>query len=126
MSWEMVHRSINPRELVVAVLRGRDLTARQLVKDAARASFSWTEAPPPDFRGPRARAVYAGLVELFASRQGKSPPEWTRDVPPAPKSVVLLALARKCKVALRMVERDTPVPLKSRNVLATRQYLDVL
>lgn len=117
---------MNPRDLLVAVLRGHDLAARQFVKDAARSSFSWANAPAPDFRYPRARAVYAGLVELLASREGQAAPEWTRDVPPAPKPVLLLREAKKSKALRRMVERDSPAPLKMRNVFAPSQYLDVI
>ena len=117
---------MNPRDLVSAVLRGHDLSARQFVKDAARSSFSWANAPAPDFSYPRARAVYASLVELFASREGQPAPEWTRDVPPAPKPVMLLREAKKSKAMRRMVEHDSPAPLKKRNVFATGQYLDVI
>ena len=117
---------MNPRELVVAVLRRDDLWARQLVKDALREGFCWADAPPPDFRGARARAVYAGLVELFAARNGQKPPEWTARVGAAPAAVYLVPGARKSKRTQRMVERDSPAPLKKRNVLATAQYLEVM
>jgi hypothetical protein len=76
---------MNPRDLTVAVVRFNDLTARQLVKDAAREGFSWADAPAPDFRGPRLRAVYAPLVELFADRQGKAPPGGRRTSAPRPR-----------------------------------------
>jgi hypothetical protein len=112
---------MNPRELVLAVLRRHDLSARQLVKDAAREGFSWADAPAPDFRGRRARAAYAGLVELFAERKGQQPPEWTAGVAAAPRPVYLVSRSMR-----RMVERDSPAPLKRRNVLAPAQYLEVL
>jgi hypothetical protein len=117
---------MNPRELLLAVLRRDDLSARQLVKDAAREGFSWTDAPAPDFRGPRARAVYAGVVELLAARKGQRPPSWTASVGPAPAAVYLVTGARKSPSMRRMVEQDSPAPLKRRNVLAPGQYLDVL
>jgi hypothetical protein len=116
---------MNPRELVSAVVRN-DLTARQLVKDAARDGYSWAEAPAPDFRETRLRAVYASLVELFAARQGKAPPAWTKDVGPAPKPVFLVRRAKTSKALRRLSERDTPAPLKARNVLALAGYLNVL
>jgi hypothetical protein len=117
---------MNPRDLTVAVVRFNDLTARQLVKDAAREGFSWADAPAPDFRGPRLRAVYAALVELFADRQGKAPPGWTKDVGPAPKTVFLVRAAKKSKAMRRLSEKQTPAPLKTRNVLALPGYLNVL
>ncbi len=119
-----------PRDLVLAVLRHDGLSARQFVKDAKRAKFSWADAPAPDFTGPRARAVYAGLVELFAARQGREPPEWTASVGAAPAAVYLAkgarGSARESKVLRRWLEEDSPAPLKKRNVFAYGQYLDVL
>ncbi len=117
---------MNPRELVVAAVRFDDLTARQVVKDAAREEFSWSEAPAPDFTQLRLRAVYASLVELFAARQGKTPPGWTNEVGAAPKPVFLVRSAKNSKALRRMSENETPAPLKKRNVLALADYLDVL
>jgi|SRR5580704_436996 hypothetical protein len=117
---------MNPRELVVAAVRFHDLTARQLVKDAAREEFSWSEAPAPDFSQRRLLAVYAGLVELLAERQGKPPPAWTKDVGPAPALLFLVRQVKHSKALRRMSEAETPAPLKSRNVRALANYLDVL
>lgn len=114
---------MNPRELVLAALRGDDLSVRQLVKDAARASFSWADAPAPDFPYPRARAVYASIVELLTSRAGQLPPAWTRGVGPAPAPIFLVRAAKQSNALRRTVERESPPPLKQRNVLATAQYL---
>ena len=116
---------MNPRDLVLAALRGDDLTVRQLVKDAAREGFSWVDAPPPDFPWTRARAVYASLVELFASRAGKEPPAWTRAVGSAPAPLFLVRAARKSKAMRRESLSSTPDALKKRNVFAVRDYLDV-
>jgi len=115
-----------PRELVLAVLRHDDLSASQFVKDAKRAGFSWADAPAPDFAGPRARAVYAGLVELFAARQGRKPPEWTAAVGAAPAPVYLASGARSSRAMRRVLEEDSPAPLKRRNVFAFGQCLDVI
>jgi hypothetical protein len=117
---------MNPRELVVAAVRFHDLTARQVMKDAAREDFSWSDAPAPDFPYERLRAVYAGLVELFAERQGRPPPAWTKDVGPAPKVLFLVRQAKHSKALRRMSEAETPAPLKSRNVRALADYLSVL
>ena len=117
---------MNPRDLTLALLRGDDLTARQGVKDAARAGFSWSQAPAPDFKGPRGRAAYAAVVELLASRAGQAPPTWTGSVGDAPAPLFLVRAAKRSK-ALRSESRNsTPEPLKKRNVFALRDYLDVL
>ncbi len=117
---------MDPRELVALVLRHHDLAASQVVKDATREGYSWADAPAPDFAGPRCRAVYAGLVELFAWRQGREPPSWTASVGPAPAPVYLSRDARASSLLRKWLEEDSPAPLKSRNVFAFGQCLDVL
>jgi hypothetical protein len=117
---------MNPRDLVAAAVQGDDLTARQLVKDAAREGFSWAHAPALDFTGLRDRAVYASLVELQSSRAGQAPPDWTRDVGAAPEQVFLVRAAQTSNAVLRESLENTPEPLKKRNIFALPDYLKVL
>jgi hypothetical protein len=117
---------MDPRELVLAALRHDDLSARQLVKDGKEEGFVWAEAPALDFVEPNARAVYAGLVELFAEREGLTPPAWTAEVGAAQTPVYLAKDAQTSKAVRQVVERDSPAPLKKRSVFAFGQYLDVL
>jgi len=119
--------SLNPRELVIAALRDiddSDLTVCQIIKDAARAGFSWSDAPPPDFPYVRARAVYASLVELLAWRNGDDPPTWTKDVGPAPAPVFLVRSAKHCPFFLRLTLM-TPACMTERNVFALPDYMDL-
>jgi hypothetical protein len=119
--------SLNPRELVVAALRDiddSDLTVCQIVKDAARAGFSWSDAPPPDFPYVRARAVYASLVDLLAWRNGDDPPTWTRGIGPAPAPVFLVRSAKRCPFFLRLTLM-TPACMAERNVFALPDYMDL-
>jgi hypothetical protein len=117
---------MNPRDLTLAALRGDDLSVRQYVKDAARVGFSWATAPAPDFSGPRARAVYASVVELLAWRANQPAPDWTDSVGSAPKPLFLVRHAKKSKALRRESMANTPTVLKKRNVFALRDYLDVL
>jgi hypothetical protein len=117
---------MNPRNLVLAALRGDDLSVRQYVKDAARAGFSWASAPPPDFGFPRARAVYASLVELLASRANETAPAWTSSVGGAPRPLFLVRQAKKSKALKHESMANTPEALTKRNVFALRDYLAVL
>lgn len=100
-----------------------DLALCQLVKDACRAGFSWSDAPPPDFPHVRARAVYASLVELLAWRNGEKPPAWTRDVESAPNPVFLVRSAKH--PAFFRSTLETPAMLAERNVFALPDYLDL-
>src|SRR5580658_7192416 len=111
---------MNPLELVHAAVRHDDLATRQFVKDAKRTEFDWSTAPAPTFSQAELRAVYAGLVELFTERSGQAAPAWTKDVPASPKPVFLASTEW-----LRMVEKAPNATLKSRNVFALGEYLDV-
>ena len=117
---------MNPRDLVLAVLREDDLDARQLVKDAKRTRYSWAEAPAPDFHWPRLRAVYASVVELLAVRAGQLAPAWTQQVAPAPAPVFLVRSAKTSRAMRRASLETTPESMRKRNVFALRDYLDVL
>jgi len=117
---------MNPRELVLAALRGDDLTVRQLVKSASREGFRWSEAPAPEFTGCRALAVYASLVELLASRAGQVPPTWTTRVGKAPAPLFLVRAAKRSEAMRRESLTGTPESLKRRNVFALPDYLDVV
>jgi hypothetical protein len=114
---------MDPRKLVSAVLQNDDLTARQFVKDAKRAAFSWGHAPELVFATQRERAVYAGLVELLADRNGETPPDWARRVGQAPESVFLMGA--NSPVWQRVYQARAPASLKAHNVFADSDYLDV-
>jgi hypothetical protein len=118
---------MNPRELARAALRCDDLSVRQQVKNAARESFSWANAPAPLFRSTevRSRAFYAAVVELFCSRSGETPPAWTGSVAGSPAPVFLVRGAKKSPALRRESMASTPEPLKKRNLYASRDYLDL-
>jgi hypothetical protein len=116
---------MNPRDFTLALLRN-DLDARQVVKDAKRTGFSWSQAPAPDFNGPRGRAAYASVVELLALRAGHVPPSWTASVGAAPAPLFLVRAAKRSKALRRESLATTPECMRKRNVFALSQYLDVL
>ena len=114
---------MNPDEFVTAVLTD-DLTARQLVKDAKREGFKWSQAPALESGSPKERAVYASVVELLAQRNGEPFPAWTHDVGRAPEPVHLMGTGSN--TLKRRFEASAPTVLKARNVYAGPDYLDVL
>jgi len=114
---------MNPRDVVTAVLTD-DLTARQLVKDAKREGFRWSQAPALEAGSLKERAVYASVVELLAQRNGEPFPAWTRGVGRAPEPVYLMG--KNSNALKRKFEASAPAVLKARNVYAAPEYLDVL
>ena len=115
---------MDPRDFTLALLRGDDTAARQVVKDAKRVGFSWSQAPAPDFKGPRGRAAYASVVELLATRAGHVPPSWTASVEAAPAPIFLVC--KESKVMRRESLATTPECMRKRNVFALSEYLNVL
>jgi hypothetical protein len=116
---------MSPRDLGAAALRGDDLAARQIVKDAKREGFSWGQAPEPDPScSPSERAVYAALVELLSGRSGVPGPLWLGGVGAAPEPVYLMG--KTSKFVRRACEERAPLVLRKRNVYALPEYLDVL
>lgn len=112
-------------ELVQALLRRDALTARQWIADAARRSMVWSEVSRPVGWSPLELAVAAGVVELFASREHQSPPDWTESVGPAPSPVYLVRAAATMPRLRRSCETEGPEPLRRRQIFAPPEFLTI-
>ena len=113
------------RKLVRAILAGDLLTARQFVADAHRTQVDWSRLEQPDNLNPRELAVAAGLVELLASRAGGTPPPWTANVGPAEELVILDPGLEEMPRSFAHAKAAGPEPLRSRNLVALPDFLDV-
>lgn len=95
------------------------------MKDAKRAHVDFSTIEDPKLDGDEG-VVAAALVELFAQRQGKTPPAWTRCVGRASTPRFLMRRADASPAMRRWCLEDTPDVLRRRNVFALRDYLNVL
>ena len=111
------------RDLVLALVAGDALDARQWVADAAREGFCWSAIASPPSLTPPQLAVAAGIAELLASRAGQAPPPWVRDVPASTERIVLVKAAQTMPRLLRLCEEEGPEPLRRRNILAPPDFL---
>lgn len=109
--------------LSTAALRGEILELRQLAQALAADPASITRLPPPGVEDHTLRAIAASLVELLATRAGVKPPAWTSAVPGLSERLFLLRSVAKMPRLRAACERESPEPLKKRNLLAPANYL---
>lgn len=113
------------RELVESVLAGDLLRARQWVADAMRNDVKWESFAFPDAMDQRSLAVTAALLELFASRTGGSPPQWTDDVGALDDVVVLDPGLESMRRSFAFAKEHGPASLLKRNLVALPDFLHV-
>lgn len=112
-------------ELVHALLAGDLLAARQWVADAQRTSFPWTRLEQPVDLNDHEMSVAAAMVELLASRAGATPPPWTRTIGAVRDLLVLDPGLEKLPRSFARAKSTAPEPLRSRNMVALPDFLDV-
>jgi hypothetical protein len=113
------------RELVGAILAGDLLTARQWVADARRNRLSWEDVGQPQGLSERELSVAAGLAELLAERSGSPPPSWTRAVGAVHGLLILDPGLETMPRTFAYAQASAPAPLRSRNLIAMPDFLDV-
>ena len=124
----LVERTPSPVQMLVdmskAALADRDMDARaaglELTRWAKENRLSDVSAPNVS---PRVLIACAALIELFSQRFGQEPPEWTRSVGSLPEPFYFFPLAREDAEFRADLERQTPEPLRKRNLFSTSNYL---
>lgn len=112
---------MNLNELILAILSGNNLVARQWVQDATRIGFDWSLVTEPAGLDARALTVAAGLVELFCTRACVLPPAWTGHVGSSSEPIWLVR--QDMRRFARRVESESPEPLRRRNIFAPANFL---
>lgn len=113
------------RELVEALDGDDIMAARQWVKDAMREPIVFAALERPEGVDAAQLAASAGLAELLASRAGQAPPEWTKNVPPAPHQIWLDRALLNVPALRERCLNDAPPALKRRNVYALPDFLSI-
>lgn len=108
-----------------AILSNEPLTARSLVQDWLRSAPVFANEPPPATSDVRTRAVAAGIVELLADRAGQSAPSWTAAEGRLASPLFLVDAAEHSPTLRARIERESPAPLRKRNVFAPASYLEL-
>jgi hypothetical protein len=119
---------INPSkvlaEMARAALYDQDMDARAaslaLSRWARHHSLSDIDQPRADHR---TLVVCAALVELFAERLKQTPPPWSSAIGGLDTPFFFFPDARKDSVFGEALKRETPEPLRRRNLFSTSSYL---
>jgi hypothetical protein len=113
------------RELVQSLMAGDLLAARQYVADAQRSGLVWEQVGEPHDLDDRGMSVAAGIVELLASRAGRTPPAWTKTVGAVREPLILDPGLQEMPRSFAHAKNAGPEPLRSRNLIALPDFLDV-
>ena len=113
-------------QIAICILAGQALAVRSLVQDWLRSGSGLGLEPPPSSRDPKVRAVAAAIVELLAARLNERAPPWTATVGALPEPLYLVQAASRSQSLRARVERESPEPLRRRNMFAPQSYLEVV
>jgi hypothetical protein len=111
-------------QLAQAALALDALQLRGLVQDWVRSGQSATDLPRPNTTDTKILAVSAALVELFALRQGETPPAWTKEIGALEEPIFLVKSATSMKRLRALCEAQSPEPLRKRGLYAPPHFLE--
>jgi hypothetical protein len=111
-------------ELVRALMRFEARAARQWVADALARKTAWADLPRPEGLTESELCVAAGVVELLASREHATAPDWTGAVGAAPEVIWLIRVDGRPRLRQRLLS-ECPEPLRRRRVFAPDGFLSV-
>jgi hypothetical protein len=114
---------IRLEEIAIAALAGDALLARSRAQEFLATAVNFADVPIPPTTDATVLAVSAALIELFATRRGEPPPDWSRDVGPLSEPLFLLRSAARMPRLRRMCELDSPAPMRRRRIFVPSNYL---
>lgn len=113
-------------DIALCILTGNALEVRSLVQDWMRRGPALRDLPAPNTADAKVWAVAAGVVELLAVRAHQAPPSWASEVAALPEPLYLVTAAHRSAKLRERVERESPEPLRKRNVFAPPGYLELV
>ena len=110
-----------------AALDGDALAARGFLLEWMATGPQVADVPPPDAgTDATARALAAGLAELFAGRWDQPPPRWAATIGPAPAPTHLVRATARMPWFRARFEAEAPMPLRRRLLFAPANYLELV
>jgi hypothetical protein len=108
------------------ILARNPLEVRSLVQDYLLRGAPLGLEHAPTSVDPRICAIAAAIAELFAARTTQQAPTWAREIGKLSAPVYLVEAAIKSPKMRARIERESPEPLRKRNVFAPPGYLEML
>lgn len=112
-------------DLVLALMRGDLLLARQWVADAQRENMRWDTIPEPTGLNDKETVIAAAMIELLASRAGVPAPGWTGGIGAVDEEIVLDPGLELMPRSFARAKATTPEALRKRNLVALPEFLEV-
>jgi len=114
---------VKVEDLAMAMLARDALTARSLLQDLLRSGVDLAQYPDPEGVSSPVRTMTAAIVELLLSRRGCPAPAWTQRTDRLPEPFFTNALALRSARLRAQDERESPEPLRRRNIFAGANVL---
>jgi hypothetical protein len=112
-------------ELARVVLDDQGAIVGQYTMNIWDENPSFADVPKPQNVSYEELVVSAALLELFASRRNQPPPAWTAEVGGLDAPRFLMAkYAKKYPYLGEQWRRESPAPLKKRNLFASAEFLE--
>ena len=109
--------------LAEAALQHQSLRLRSLAQELLQTDLPLTSISRPQTEDPRLLALAAGLLELLALHTNQAAPTWTDEIGGSPEPFFLLQAALRMKRLRDLCERESPEPLRKRNLYAQPDFL---
>ena len=113
-------------QIAIRILANEPLEVRSLTQDWIRSGPLFTNEPPPESLDECVRVIAAGVIELLADRHAQRHPAWTASIGALSEGIYLVDAAKHSPKMRMRVERESPEPLRKRNVFAPPGYLEML
>jgi len=107
-----------------AAVKNDWLTLRSLVQELYRSGIPLNQQEKPDWSDLRLLVVQAALLELLAQRWHQTPPTWVATVGGLEEPIFLVKSALQMPNLRRLCEKNSPEPLKKRQIFATPNFLE--
>jgi hypothetical protein len=113
-------------QIATQILANSALEARSLVQDFLRRAMPLGLERAPTSSDPKICAVAAAIAELIAARTQQQAPAWATQIGRLSTPLYLVAAASESPKLRARIERESPEPLRKRNVFAPAGYLEML
>ncbi len=115
---EMIER------LASAALLRDHLLVRSLMQDLTRAKTDFGKIARPSTSDAKLLVMSAALVELLAIRNKQNPPSWTGEIGAFGEPFFLLESAATMKRLRALCEKESPEPMRKRQLYAPPHFLE--
>ena len=113
-------------QIAAMVVANNPLEVRSLMQDFQRQAPVLADEQRPVGTSREVLVVAAGFAELMAQRSGQPAPPWAAGVGALDEPLFLVKAALRSRKMRERILRESPEPLRARNVYAPPGYLEMV